>query len=247
MSQKIRCIAVDDEAPGLSVIKMYCSKLPTLELLETFQNPVEALAYIEEQQPDLVFLDINMPDINGLQFVSLLKQQPAIIFTTAHKEFAVESYDVQAVDYLLKPIVFDRFEQAVQKAQGLISQPVEQEQVNNDPHPDTSAHPGFIFLKSDTRFIKVNLKDIQFIEGMRDYVKVHTIDQHIMTLSGMEKMLQRLPEKDFIRVHRSFIVGVHHIDMVQHNHVMIGEEKISVSNTYREALFNLIEEHSKGA
>ncbi len=244
MKETIRCIAVDDEAPGLSVIQMYCKKIPFLELEKTFQNPVEALAYVEENKPDLVFLDINMPDLSGLQFASMLQDPPAIIFTTAHKEYALESYDLAAVDYLMKPVVFDRFQQAVDKVRK--GRRNDSAAVPTTEQEMSAAHPGFIFLKSDSRFFKVNLRDIQYIEGMRDYVKVHTPDQDIMTLSGIEKMLQRLPAKDFIRVHRSFIVGIRHIEMVQHNHVIINEQKIAISNTYREALFALIEKHSKG-
>jgi len=236
-SNKIRCIAVDDEAPGLKVIELYCKKIPFLTLEKSFQNPVEALIYIEEEQPNLVFLDINMPDINGMQFANILKQPPAIIFTTAYREYAPESYNVGAVDYLLKPILFDRFMLAVQKVQARLMATPQQEKRQGIIKEASK----FIFIKSDSRFFKVNLSDILFIEGMRDYVAIHTKEQKILTLSGIEKILNRLPKGEFMRVHRSFIVALRHIKLIQHNHISINGKDIPISNSYKAALFKVIE------
>lgn len=235
----IRCIAIDDEAPGLKVIERYCSKTPYLQLESTFQDPVASIKYIEEYQPDLLFLDINMPDLTGLQLVQLLQHKPAVIFTTAHRDYAPESYEVNAIDYLLKPIMFDRFLKATQKAKDHLEKPITPPQT---PSPNPAPHPGFIFIKSDSRHIKVNLKEILFIEGMRDYVAIHTTSNNrpIMTLSGIEKMLQRLPQNDFMRVHRSYIVSLRHISLVQYNHIHIGEQEIPVSGSYKEAVLERI-------
>ncbi len=232
----IRCVAVDDEAPGLKVMELYCKKIPFLHLEKIFQNPVEALLYIEEQQPDLVFLDINMPDINGMQFAHILQHSPAIIFTTAHRTYAPESYDVGAVDYLLKPILFDRFMLAVQKVHSRLSQKEPQEKSNTPAKEQVD----FMFVKSDSRFFKVNFSDILFIEGMRDYVAIHTKKQKILTLSGIEKILNRLPQGQFMRVHRSFIVALQHIELIQHNHIAINGRDIPISHSYKSDLFKVI-------
>lgn len=240
----IRCIAIDDEAPGLKVIERYCKKIPYLQLEQSFQNPIASIEYIEEHHPDLLFLDINMPDLTGLQLVQLLQHQPAVIFTTAHRDYAPESYEVNAIDYLLKPIMFDRFLKATQKVKDILanssppstSHPI----IQSTHHPITpsSSHPGFIFIKSDSRHIKVDLSEILYIEGMRDYVAIHTTTHPhpIMTLSGIEKMLQRLPASDFMRVHRSYIVSLRHISLVQYNHIHIGKQEIPVSGSYKEAV-----------
>jgi DNA-binding LytR/AlgR family response regulator len=238
---QMRCIAIDDEPIALKVIERFVKKVPFLESLGSFQNPVEASLFLQENPTDLIFLDIQMPDLTGIQFLQSLTHPPKVIFTTAYSEYAAESYDLDAVDYLLKPIPFERFLKAVNKAFKLHQ--VEAEQEANHEIEDTlqDAMSPYLFLKSDTRIFKVKRDEIQYIEGMRDYIAVHIPQKRIMTLMSLSKMLLRLPPSDFIRVHKSYIINLHHITLIQQNRIVIGEKEIPISNTYREEFFNRIE------
>ena len=239
----LQAIAIDDEPLALEVIQRFANKIPSLELTATFQNAIEAVSYMQENHVDLVLLDIQMPDLSGLQFLQSIPYKPMVIFTTAYSQYAVDSYEVDAVDYLLKPILFDRFFKAINKA---ANQAKAQEVMEHTEGAGTKGQSGdddkaFIFIKSDTRFFKVNYEDILYIEGMRDYIAIHTPRQKILTLMSMTKMLERLPDGDFMRVHKSYIIGVNHISMIQNNRVLIGEKEIPISNSYKEALVNFIE------
>ncbi len=236
----IRCIAVDDEPLALEVISQFAAKVPGLSLLATFQNPMEALQFLQEQPADLIFLDIHMPDLSGIDFLKILNPSPLVIFTTAHAEYATQSYELDAVDYLLKPIQFDRFLKAVNKAI--------REKARIFPSDAAEAEQGernYLFIKSDVRYFKVNLKDILFIEGMRDYIAVHTGHQRILTLTSMTRMLEKLPDDDFMRVHKSFIININHISLIQNNRVYIGQREIPISSSYREDLQRLIDKMSQ--
>jgi len=234
----LRAVAIDDEPLALAVIERFAGKIPDVDLLATFQNPIEAVSYLQTEEVDLVFLDIQMPDLTGLQFIQSLSEAPMVIFTTAHPEYAAESYEVDALDYLLKPIPFDRFYKSINKA-------LEQKKSRLVLEGQTEVGEGnerdFLFVKSDTRFFKVHYKDILFVEGMRDYVALHTPQQRILTLMSMTKMLEKLPKDDFMRVHKSYIIGLKHIHLIQHNRVFIGEKEIPVSNSYKEDLLKYIE------
>jgi len=234
----MHCIAIDDEPIALKVIERFVGKVPFLTLKGSFQNPLEAAQFLQEEQVDLIFLDIEMPDLTGIQFLQSLSQPPKVIFTTAYPEYALESYQFDAIDYLLKPIPFDRFLKAANKALKLHQMEAEsltEEEVNQD-----SMSP-YLFLKSDTRIFKVKRDDIKYIEGMRDYIAVHTTERRIMTLMSLSKMLNRLPNSDFIRVHKSYIINLHHITLIQQNKVIIGEKEIPISNTYKEDFFSRID------
>jgi two-component system, LytTR family, response regulator len=228
----ISCIAIDDEPLALDVLRRFASKVPGLKLRATFQNPLEALESMQEHPVDLVFLDIQMPDLTGLQLLQALPRQPLVVFTTAYSKYAVDSYEVNAVDYLLKPIIFDRFLKAVNKARDLLRS--REAMATQAPGSDPAADKDFIFIKSDTRFFKVNHADIRYIEGMRDYIAVHTPTQKILTLMGMSKMMEKLPQADFMRVHKSYIIALNHITLTQHNRVFIGDKEIPVSNSYKD-------------
>jgi DNA-binding LytR/AlgR family response regulator len=233
----LRAIAIDDEPIALKVIERFAAKTPALELIGSYQNPMEALTRLHQESVDLLFLDVQMPDITGTQLLQSLSNPPMVIFTTAHEQYAVESYELNAVDYLLKPILFDRFLNAVNKAMQLHSAEVSGAE---EEAPDALSE--YMFLKSDTRIFKVRRDNIQFIEGMRDYVAVHTSDgKRIMTLISLTKMLAKLGSPDFVRVHKSFIVNVHHIQLIQQNRITIGEREIPISNTYRDDFFAMIE------
>ncbi|MEZ4688107.1 MAG: LytTR family DNA-binding domain-containing protein [Bacteroidia bacterium] len=234
----LKAIAIDDEPLALKVIERFAAKTPNLELVGSFQNPMEALSRINKEPVDLLFLDVQMPDITGIQLLQSLPDPPMVIFTTAHEQYAVESYELNAVDYLLKPFLFDRFLKAVNKAMQLHH--AETAAVEEEDTQDALSE--YMFLKSDTRIFKVRRDDIQFVEGMRDYVAVHTNDgKRIMTLISLTKMLEKLGAPDFVRVHKSFIVNVHHIHLIQQNRITIGEREIPISNTYRDDFFAMIE------
>lgn len=231
----LRAIAVDDEPLALEVIQRFADKIPSLDLLKSFQNPIEASEFLREESVDLIFLDIQMPDLTGMQFIQTLAERPLIIFTTAYSEYAVDSYEMDAVDYLLKPVLFDRFYKAVNKAL-LQKQAIEAlEESGSENGKD------FLFIKSDTRFFRVNLSDILFIEGMRDYIAVHTPKQRILTLMSMTNMLKKLPEDRFMRVHKSYIIGLDHIMLIQHNRVIINDKEIPISSSYKESFLKFVE------
>lgn len=244
----LRAIAIDDEPLALEVLKKFAGKIPSLELVQTFQNPIAAVEFLQQETIDLMFLDIQMPDLTGIQLLQSMGQKPMIIFTTAHPEHAVMSYELNAIDYLLKPIGFDRFFKAVNKAltHKKAHLALEAKEIPNvvEPHP---AHPNsdFIFVKSDTRFFKVNLSDIRYIEGMRDYIAVHTSSQRILTLMNMGQMLEKLPSTDFMRIHKSYIIGLNHITLIQQNRVLIGDREIPISNSYKETFLKFVEERQK--
>lgn len=237
----MNCIAIDDEPIALKVIERFAKKVPFLNLQKSFQNPVEASLFLQENPVDLIFLDIQMPDLTGLQFLQSLPDPPKVIFTTAYSEYAAESYDLDAVDYLLKPIPFERFLKAVNKALKMHQLEAEPEAGAEEEDALQDALSPYLFIKSDTRIFKVQRDDIRYIEGMRDYIAVHIPQKRIMTLMSLTKMLKRLPASDFIRVHKSYIINLHHISLIQQNRVVIGEKEIPISNTYREDFFNRIE------
>ena len=243
----LRAIAIDDEPLALEVIQRFAGKIASLDLCASFQNPIEAVDYLQTEEVDLLFLDVQMPDLNGLQLLHSLSEKPMIIFTTAHPQYAVDSYELDAVDYLLKPIPFDRFLKAVNKAIGLKKAQLALEApTGNISNPEAGLNPDdYIFVKSDTRFFKVDLADIKFIEGMRDYIAVHTSKQRILTLMNMGQMLEKLPSTDFMRIHKSYIIGLNHIDLIQQNRVIIGEREIPISNSYKETFLKFVEKRQR--
>ncbi len=237
----MNCIAIDDEPMALKVIQRFADKVPFLDLQGTFQNPVKAMDYLQANTVDLIFLDIQMPDLTGLQFLQSLSSPPLVIFTTAYSQYALDSYELDVVDYLLKPIPFDRFLKGVNKAYKLFLAAQDSANSNAEDSSNDVDSP-YMFLKSDTRIFKVKRADIRYIEGMRDYIAVHTTERRIMTLMSLTKMLDKLPSADFIRVHKSYIINLHHITLIQHNRITIGDKEIPISNTYRENFFHRIEQ-----
>lgn len=227
----IRAIALDDERPALDVIDAFCSRLPAITLAKTFTGTGEARLYMEANPVDLIFLDINMPRESGLEFSRSIGRQTMVIFTTAYSEFAAESYEVEAVDYLLKPFTFDRFASAVQKAQTrlrtLLNEPAE------------NGEPAHLFLRVDYGLVKVALSDILFIEGLDNYLKIHLRDARPLVVRlTMKAMQDKLPADQFVRVHRSFIVPLDKIRSVRNKLILIGEEEIPVGSSYEKDFFD---------
>lgn len=223
----ITCIAVDDEPMALEVIERYCAKSDLLDLKAVFREPVKAVEYLGRERVDLVFLDINMPDISGMQVVQTLSPRPMIIFTTAYSHYAVESYNLNAIDYLLKPITFERFLAAVNKAvMGLPDRP---NQTGKDDDPS-------IFIKSGPQIHVVKVREILYLEKDGNYITLHLKDRTILIRESMGDVFDLVPAADFIRVHKSFVVAIKHIALIETHQVTVNGQKIPVGSTYRESL-----------
>lgn len=226
----IKAIAIDDEPLSLKVIEKFCAKSDVVSLQESFTQTNEASRYLEQHEVDLLFLDINMPTISGIDFYKRLTNNPMLIFTTAYSEFALEGFNLSAVDYLIKPFTYERFERAVQKARDYHLH-------SNKPKEQHSEK--FILVKSDYSLIKILLKDIEFIEVLDNYLKIHLDDKRtIVTRMPMKAILDKLPPEDFIRVHRSFVVPFGKIKSVRNKVINIGAEQIPIGSSYETAFFN---------
>ncbi|MBW1294106.1 LytR/AlgR family response regulator transcription factor [Aquimarina litoralis] len=233
----MKCIIIDDEPLALNIIKSYCDDLGTLEVVGTFTNALEALDIINSHNIDLVFSDIEMPQINGIEFIKALNHKPLFIFTTAYSQYAIEGFELNAVDYLVKPVPFPRFIKAVNRAREIFelkknSTPIsiskkEETQSNTAPHQ-------FIFVKSEYENIKIELALIKYIEGLKDYLKIHTnTGKPILTLMSFKDIQAKLPENNFVRIHRSFIVNIGHIETVQKSKVIIDKTRIPIGDSYK--------------
>lgn len=222
----ITCIAVDDEPMALDVIERYCTKSGLVALKALFREPVKAIEYLSSEKTDLVFLDINMSDISGIQLVQTLSPKPLIIFTTAYSHYAVESYNLNALDYLLKPITFERFLAAVNKAVTALA-------VKNSAALNDDAT---LFIKSGPQTYPVKVKDILYLEKEGNYIIVHLKDRNILIRENLGDIFELVPAADFIRVHKSYIVATRHITMIEVHQLTIHNEKIPVGSTYRESL-----------
>lgn len=240
----IRCLIVDDEPLALHILEDYISKVPFMELVKSTTNPIEALTMVQDGNIDLVFLDVQMPELTGIQFLRIANGKTKVILTTAYPQYALEGYELDVVDYLLKPIAFDRFFKSAQKAQGIINpakvsvvteQPAQQAQPQNDFMSD------FIFVKSEHKIQKVYLHQIQFIEGLKDYISIFTTAERIITLQNMKKMEDTLPSQHFVRVHKSYIVALNKIDSIERSRIRIGDKIIPVGDTYRDDFFKIID------
>ncbi|HTS44171.1 MAG TPA: LytTR family DNA-binding domain-containing protein [Puia sp.] len=226
------CIAIDDEPLALEVIKKYIAKIYFLELKGTFTDAFEAKKALDASPVDILFLDIQMPDINGIEFSkSLSSKNTAVIFTTAFGEYAVEGFNVDAIDYLLKPIEYDRFLKAVYKAKEYI------EYLNNQ-----ELNQGYIFVKSDYQMVKINLKDILYIEGLDDYIKIYLSQKSVLTLMTLKTITQKLPPKEFLRVHRSYIVPISKIENVSKSKIRIADREIPIGVSYSDSFFAAMED-----
>ncbi len=220
----INCVAIDDEPLALEVLKKYIARLPQLNLEMTFSDAIEAAAYLQKNNADLLFLDIQMPDVNGFQLYKELPEKPMVIFTTAYKEFAVQGFEVDAIDYLLKPFNLARFEKAVAKA--LARENIKEKE---DVSPSQ-----FLYIHSDYKMVKIPFAEIIYIEALDDYVKVVTATQSFLTLLSMKKILEKLPKKKFIRIHRSYIVANDKITFLQYRKVGLPNKmELPVGDTYR--------------
>lgn len=228
---KYSCIIIEDEPLALEKTTDFVNKVPFLHLSATFDNALTGLAYLNNNKVDLLFLDINMDELSGIELLESTKINSQVIITTAYQEYALKGYELQITDYLLKPFTFNRFLQAVNKAQENLSQRI------------VDKRPDFIFVKTENRLEKIMIDDILYIEGMRDYLRIHTVNKKVMTLQGFTELEQLLPSHLVCRVHKSYMVAVNKIESIERSEIKIGNMIIPVSTTYKEHLFQLI--HNK--
>lgn len=233
----INCIAIDDDLSALRIIKDYCSRIQFVNLAGTFTNPFEAVHTINNNQVDLIFLDIVMPQITGPEFLKTLYNPPMVIFSTAFREYASDAFECDAVDYLVKPVVFERFSKAVNKAFQLIKMKNPAE-ISVDETPGVSH--GFLMVKVEYTTIRVNLNEILYIEGLKDYVKIYTEGRLILTKTTMKNIIEKLPSGSFFRVHKSYIISVDKIDMIENSRIVIGNQRIPIGESYRSSFFEMV-------
>ena len=217
----IHCIAIDDEPLALELVNEYCTKISFLRLEKTFTNTDEAKEWLSKNKVDFIFLDIQMPDINGMQFYKNLPVKPPVIFATAYKDFAAEGFNVEAVDYLLKPFEYDRFLKACYKVKEYIEFLSSQEMQLNS-----------IFVKVNYEIMKINLKDIELVEALDDYIKIYIKPTPVLTLMTLKSLLEKLPPKEFIRVHRSFIIPLGKIEKFSKTKLWTGGKEIPIGSSY---------------
>ncbi|MET3112812.1 two-component system LytT family response regulator [Pedobacter sp. CG_S7] len=242
---KLKCIAVDDEPLALDILEDYISKVPFLELVKRTENGIEALQLVQAGGIDLVFLDVQMPELTGIQFLKIASGKSNYILTTAYSQYALESYDLNVSDYLLKPIAFDRFYKAVEKVHNLLKKA--EPPITAAPLLTVSAAAttpqvqDFIFIKTEHKIQKIQLDDILYIEGLKDYISIFTRTERIITLQNMKKMEETLPHSQFIRVHKSYIISLDKIESIERSRIFIADKVIPIGDTYREEFFKRIE------
>ncbi len=224
----INCIVVEDEPLAMERTVGYIKKLPALNLVATFENALDAFTFLQTNTIDLIFLDINLGELSGIQLLELVKTNSAVIITTAYSDYALKGYELNVTDYLLKPFGFERFLQAVDKVQQSLKA------------KETTNTKTFFFVKTESRFEKIFLSEVLYIEGMRDYRKIHTRQRKIMTLQTFNEFEKEIPATILCRVHKSYMVAIDKIDSVERDRIFIQNEVIPISDTYRQQFFQLI-------
>jgi two-component system, LytTR family, response regulator len=226
--KKINCLVVDDEELARTLLENYISRIPHLNLVEKCANPLEALKVLEENQIDLLFLDIQMPELSGIDFLKSLQQKPKVIFTTAYSEYAIEGYQLDVVDYLLKPFSFERFVQAVNKAVELLKTKTDESEKD------------YILVKSEHKVHKIKFEDIRYIQSMREYVAYFLPMGKILALNSLKKLEIDLPSDQFIRIHKSYIIPIQKVTTLEGNMIHIGNEKLPIGNLYKNEVLKRI-------
>jgi two-component system, LytTR family, response regulator len=242
-----KCIIVEDEPLARNLLEAYLNKIGKLQLIKSFGNPLEALDFLRENQVDILFSDIQMPEVTGITLLKLLKNKPLIILTTAYSDYAIEGYELEVFDYLLKPISFDRFLKSVEKAINRLNES------GGIPTLDIPKNESlevtkddFIFVKDGIKLIKINLNDILYIESLKDYVCIHTNNKKIVSLQTMKSLESTLPSSTFVRIHNSFIVRLAAIDEVEKERLVIARTTLPISDTYKKAFREQIEKKQIG-
>ncbi|TCI85518.1 LytR/AlgR family response regulator transcription factor [Tenacibaculum sp. M341] len=235
MDTNINCIIVDDEPMAREIIASYIQKIPQLTLIKSCSNAMEAFNLLNTQQIDLLFLDINMPEVSGLSLAKSVNKKTKIIFTTAYREYAVDGFNLQAVDYLLKPIAFDRFLQAINKL-------FEISNTKSNTPAQENALNNFIFVRADRKMVKINFEEILYIESLSDYIKIHTINKTITTRESISNIETKLPSFSFLRSHRSYIVSISKITSFTNEYIEINNKALPISRSYKESVLQKLAE-----
>jgi two-component system, LytTR family, response regulator len=239
------CLIVDDEPLARNLMTQYVEKVPYLHLVKTCSNPLEAIEILRGSPIDILFLDVQMPELTGISLLKILQKKPYIILTTAYSQYALEGYELEVMDYLLKPITFERFLKSVERAAQRLQQPTAEplEKTTAEPTTEATSSP-FLFVKDGTKLVKVRLADIMYVEGLKDYVTLHTPQQRIVTLQRLKTLEEELPAHQFIRIHNSYIVALAWIDIIHKERVQIGKALLPISDTYRKPFKDFIEKHN---
>lgn len=235
----MKCIIVDDEPLAIEILESYVSKIDQLEIAGTFRNAVSAFAFLQQNTIDLIFLDIQMPKLSGIDFLRTLKNPPKVILTTAFRDYALDGFELEVVDYLLKPIPFERFLKAVAK---VLHQPATP--AATATKTETTSADSFVYFKVDKKMIKTRMADILFIESIKDYVKVKTADKEIITQQKISYLEESLPSELFLRIHRSFIVNVERIDAYSATDVEIGKHFVPIGRNYKNDVMKILARHA---
>jgi len=239
----MRCVIIDDEPLAIDVIENFVDQIGGIKIVAKCNNPLDAITILNKNQVDLVFLDIEMPNLTGIELVKTLDNIPQFIFTTAYPQYALEGFDLNATDYLVKPIPFNRFLKAISRAKEkfeLENKTIQK--ISSIPHNQDAVNNDFIFVKSEYDNVKINTDDIKYIQGLKDYIKINTINSNksILTLSSFKDIQEKLPFSQFIRVHRSYIVNTSFIKSVQKTKIVIDDIRIPIGETYKNEVFKML-------
>lgn len=234
----MRCVVIDDEPFALDLIKDYIQRTPFLELTQFFSNPFKALDYLNREKVDILFLDINMPELSGIQLIRALQSPPMVVFTTAYPEFAAESYEYNAVDYLVKPVKYERFLKAVSKASGLIGSAKQHHQSESTNVQDQSSEA--LFVKSGNQLVKILPGEILYVEAAGNYMCFHTRERKLMSLLTMKDVLGMLSSDEFVRIHKSYIIALKHLHAIERHDVVVNGKQIPIGITYREQFLSRV-------
>jgi len=236
MSKSVPCIIVDDEPMAREILKNHLQKIDAFKVIATCKNAIEAFNIINANKIDVIFLDINMPEISGLSFAKSINKDIKIIFTTAYREYAVDGFDLKAVDYLLKPISFERLLQAANKFldESVMIKSDENQELTNDKSD-------FVFVRSERKMVKINFSDIHYLESLGDYLKIHLVEKIIVTRETITSIEAKLPKNDFLRIHRSYIVSIHKIESFTNEFVEINKKAIPISRSYKKEVLLRLE------
>jgi DNA-binding LytR/AlgR family response regulator len=238
MKQKLSCCIIDDEPLAQEILEAYISKVPFLELKGSFMSPLDAIEHLLKDKPDVLFLDINMPELDGLSFIPMLNPKPSIILTSAYDSYALKAFELEVKDYLVKPFSFERFYKSVLRLYRENASTQETEKTETTATIKTGNE--YLFLKVGHRIQKVATADILFAEGMKDYIRIHTTEEKIMTLLNFTQLEELLPAQQFARVHRSFLVAIDKIDHIEKNRIRIADSIIPISDSYADAFYKML-------
>lgn len=230
----LRCLVVDDEQLARKLLAEYIQKVPILDLVGECKNPIEAMDVLDKEEIDILFLDIQMPELTGIEFLKTMKHKPVVIFTTAYSEYALEGYQLDVTDYLVKPFSLERFIQAVNKARDLIT--LQRKAVDDSKNADEA----YLTVHADHKVYRLKLNDILYIEGLKEYVSYYTVTQRIIALESLKKLEETLPPGRFLRIHKSYIIPVDKVISVEGNQVEIGKKLIPIGRSYRDHVLKIL-------